>query len=65
MRFMALAILSPEVFQLLADNVDALDWLDAAWKGTIRLSFLLLAFLSRPWKQITVSPEPDTNKPPQ
>ena len=57
MRFAALGLVLPEILQLIADNTDALDWLDAGWKSTIRVACLIGVVLARPVKQIEMEPK--------
>lgn len=47
----ALGVVLPEALQLIADNSDALDWLDGGMKNTIRLACLVGVVLLRPVKQ--------------
>lgn len=56
-RFAALGIAAPEIFQLIADNTDTLAWMDEGWKSIMRLVCLVLVVLSRPVKQVTLEPK--------
>jgi hypothetical protein len=63
LRFAALGLVLPELLQLIADNTDTLDWLDAGWKTAIRIACLAGVILMRPVRQVSVSPEPSKDQP--
>ena len=56
-RIAAIGILLPEILQIIADNTNAIDWLDNGWKSLIRMSCLIGVVLARPIKQVALDPK--------
>lgn len=53
-----LGVLAPDVLQLIADNSDALPWLDDGYKSGIRLACLVAVLVLRPIKQQALEGKP-------